>query len=199
MVTTNTEVRPPPLPGSSRLRRLGSVYAVAVRAFRDGRVRTLGFMYLYALYSYIQPVGYRHAYPTRSSRLAFAQSFGSNKGLRIFYGEPHDLLSVSGYAAWRVGGTLAIASAVFGVLAAVRGIRTEEETGRTDIVLSGLIDRRGVYLAAASAIGCAALVLWIAEFVGFVVGGLPVGGSAYLALGDCLGRSRIRRNRRSRE
>lgn len=163
-------------------RTLGPVLAVAVRAFRDGRVRTIGFTYLFALYSLIQPIAYRHAYPTRASRRLFAQSFGNNKGLRIFYGEPHDLVTIGGYTAWRVGGTLAIAAAVFGILAAVRAIRAEEDAGRMEIVLSGLVSRRGVYVAAASAIVCGAIVLWVAEFVGFVVGGLPVGGSAYLAL-----------------
>ena len=86
--------------------------ALARRAFRDARVRTISFACLFALYAYIQPVGYRHAYPTRASRLAFARSFGNNKAIRLFYGEPHNLLSVSGYSAWRVGGTLAIFSIV---------------------------------------------------------------------------------------
>lgn len=182
MAAASTEAQVRPVQALSRRQRLGPVMAVASRTFNDSRVRTLGFAYLYALYSYIQPVGYRHAYSTRSSRLAFAQSFGNNKGIRIFYGEPHDLVTVSGYTAWRVGGTLAIAAAVFGVLAAVRATRAEEDAGRMEIVVSGLIDRRGVYFATTSAIGFGALVLWIAEFVGFVVGGLPAGGSAYLAL-----------------
>jgi ABC-2 type transport system permease protein len=43
---------------------------------------------------------------------------------------------VSGYTAWRVGGTLAIAAAAFGVLAAVRALRAEEDIGRMELVLS---------------------------------------------------------------
>jgi ABC-2 type transport system permease protein len=156
--------------------------ALVRRAFRDGRVRTIAFAYLFAGYSYIQPVGYRHAYPTQSSRVVFAHAFANNAGLRLFYGEPHDLLMVSGYTAWRVGGTLAIFAAVFGLLAAVRALRTEEDTGRIELVLAGGVGRGTAFLSAMVAIAAGMSVLWLAEFVGFVVGGLAAGGSAYLAL-----------------
>ncbi len=156
--------------------------ALARRAFRDARTRTVAFAYLFAVYAYIQPVGYRHAYPTIRERLGFARSFADNKAIRLFYGEPHDLLSVSGYTAWRVGGTLAILAAVFGLLAAVRALRTEEDTGRLELVLAAAVGRRTAYLAAMAAIAAGTAILWLAEFAGFVAGGLPVGGSAYLAL-----------------
>jgi ABC-2 type transport system permease protein len=156
--------------------------ALARRGFRDARVRTLAFGYVFAIYSYIQPLGYRDAYPTVADRLGFARAFANNKAIRLFYGEPHDLLSVSGYSAWRVGGTLAIAAAAFGLLAAVRALRTEEDTGRMELVLAGGLGRRDAYLAALGAIAAGIAILWLAETAGFVVGGLPVGGSAYLAL-----------------
>ena len=161
---------------------LGPARALAVRAFLDARTRTVVFAYLFAVYAYIQPFGYRHAYPTVSDRLAFARSFADNKGLRLLYGEPHNLLTVSGYTAWRVGGTLAIAAAAFGVLAAVRAFRAEEDAGRMELVLAGVVGRRTANLSAIAAIVAGVLLLWLAEFAGFVAGGLPAGGSAYLAL-----------------
>jgi ABC-2 type transport system permease protein len=160
----------------------GTALALARRAFRDARVRTIAFAYLFALYAYIQPVGYRHTYPTITERLSFARSFGPNKALRLFYGEPHDLLTISGYTAWRVGGTLAIFAAVFGLLAAVRALRTEEDTGRMELVLAGIVGRRTTYLTAITAIAAGVLLLWLGEFMGFLIGGLPAGGAAYLAL-----------------
>ena len=156
--------------------------ALAQRAFRDARTRTITFGYLFALYAYIQPVGYRHTYPTISARLAFAHSFANNDALRLFYGYPYDPVTVGGYSAWRVGGTLAIAAAAFGILAAVRALRAEEDTGRMELVLAGVVGRRTAYLAAMSAIAAGIAILWLAEFAGFVAGGLPAGGSAYLAL-----------------
>ncbi|HEY2043356.1 MAG TPA: hypothetical protein VGH11_11835 [Jatrophihabitans sp.] len=152
------------------------------QAFRDTRIRTIAFGYLFAVYSYVQLVGYRHTYPTRADRLAFAGSFGSNTGLRLLYGQPHDLLTVSGYAAWRVGGVLAIAASVFGLLAAVRALRAEEDSGRMEIVLAGVVSRLGANVAAMSAIAGGIVLLWLAEFAGLVLGGLPTAGAAYLAL-----------------
>lgn len=156
--------------------------ALARRGFRDGRIRTISFAYVFAAYSYIQPVGYRHSYPTAAGRLAFAHSFAHNGAIRLFYGEPHDLLTVSGYTAWRVGGTLAIAAAVFGVLSAVRALRSEEEAGRMELVLAGPVGRASAFAAALAGILGGILILWLASAVGYVVGGLPVAGSAYLSL-----------------
>jgi ABC-2 type transport system permease protein len=161
---------------------LGPARALTRRGFRDARTRTVAFGYLFALYAYVQPVGYRSAYPSLASRLAFAHSFASNDALRLFYGYPYDALTVGGYSAWRVGGTLAIAAAVFGVLAAVRALRTEEDTGRMELILAGAVGRRSAFLSAMAAIAAGTLILWIAAFAGFLAGGLPAGGSAYLAL-----------------
>ncbi len=156
--------------------------ALARRAFRDSRVRTVSFACLFALIAYIQPAAYRHAYPTQASRLAFAHSFADNRAIRLFYGVPHNLLTVGGYTAWRVGGTLAIFAAVFGLLAAVRALRAEEDTGRMELVLAGTVGRGTAYRSALAAIAASVLALGLAEFAGLLAGSLPAGASAYLAL-----------------
>jgi ABC-2 type transport system permease protein len=156
--------------------------AVARRTLRDARVRTIAFAYLFAAVAFIQPISYRHTYPTIADRLSFAHAFGTNKAVVLFYGKAYDLLSVGGYSAWRVGGTLSLFAAVFGLLAAVRAMRADEDTGRAELVLAGIIGRRSGYLAAVGAIAAAIVLLWLAAFAGSVAGGLDVGGSAYLAL-----------------
>lgn len=145
-------------------------------------MRTVGFAYAFAIYAFIQPYGYRVAYPTVRDRLTFATSFGANRGLRIFYGEPFNLVTVGGYSAWRVGGTLAIAAAVFGLLAGVRALRAEEEDGRLELVLAGQLTRTGAYVAALVGVAAQAAVLFLAEFAGFLVGRLPALDAAYLSL-----------------
>jgi polyether ionophore transport system permease protein len=166
------------LPAASR----HAATTVARRALRDARVRTIAFAYLFAAVAFIQPVSYRHTYPTIADRLSFARAFGANKAVVLFYGQAHDLLTVGGYSAWRVGGTLSLFAAAFGLLAAVRAMRAEEDTGRAELVLAGIIDRQAHYLASIAAIAVAIAVLWVAAFAGSVAGGLPAGGSAYLAL-----------------
>jgi polyether ionophore transport system permease protein len=156
--------------------------AIARRAFADGRARNLSFAVFFALIALVQAVGYEHSYPTVAERVQFAQSFGENKAIRLFYGVPHDLIHVGGYAAWRVGGTLAIFAAAWGVFAAVRALRTEEETGRWELVLAGAVGRRTAFRAVLAGLLVAAALLWLATWLGLVAGGLAAGSSAYLAL-----------------
>jgi ABC-2 type transport system permease protein len=156
--------------------------ALVKRTFRDARVRTITFAYVFAIYSWLQPEGYRKTYPTLGDRIAFAHSFAGNDAIRLFYGYPYDVMTVGGYSAWRVGGTLALAAAVFGVLAAVRAQRAEEEAGRTELVLAGAVSRRTAFRSSMTAIGAGTALLWLAAFLGFVLAHLPVAGSAYLAL-----------------
>jgi ABC-2 type transport system permease protein len=152
------------------------------RAFADARVRTIGFAYVFAVYAWLQAAAFHKTYPTLADRIGFAHAFAGNDAIRLFYGYPYDVLTVGGYCAWRVGGTLSLAAAVFGVLAAVRAFRAEEDAGRAEMVLAGAVRRRTAIHAAGAAIQAGTTVVWVAEWVGFVVGGLPPGGSAYLAL-----------------
>ena len=168
--------------GGERAGRLAPACALTRRALHDARVRTLAFAWLFGLFAYIQPVAYRKGYPTTAERIAFARTFADNKAVRLFYGQPHSLLTVDGYTAWRVGGTLAIFAAVFGLLVAVRALRSEEDSGRMELVLAGMVARRTAYLSALAAIGAGVVLLWLAETVGFVAAGLSAGGAAYLAL-----------------
>jgi ABC-2 type transport system permease protein len=156
--------------------------AVALRSFADARVRTISFALLFFLAAVTQATAYREGYPTLADRLKFARSVGENDAARLLYGTPHDLLSVGGYVSWRVGGTMAVFAALFGLLGAVRAMRAEEDAGRADLVLAGIVGRRKAFLAQLAAIAAGATVLWLALFVSFLAGRLAAGGSAYLAL-----------------
>ena len=158
------------------------LFALTRQGLRDARVRTLCFAYLFLAYAYIQPVGFRDTYPTTADRLGFARGFGANAGLRLMYGRPFHLESVGGYVAWRVGGVLAVVAAAFGLLAAVRCLRAEEESGRQELVLAQPLTRRDVHLAAATTVTAGLAVLWLAEFAGLAFGHVGIGGSAMMAL-----------------
>ena len=168
------------LPGTRR--HTGVLTALARQALRDARARTVAFAYLFAVYAYVQPVGYRHTYPTGANRRAFADSFAGNPGLRLLYGQPHRIDTTAGYTAWRVGGVLAIAAAAYGLLAAVQVGRAEEESGRTEVVLAAPVSRATANTAGLLAVAAGIALLGLAEFAGLVAAGIPAGGAAYLAL-----------------
>ena len=160
----------------------GAAGRLVIRSLTADRRKTLGFAALFAVMAYIQPVAYRHAYSTLAERLGFARSFAGNKALLVFYGQPHDLLTVGGYTAWRVGGTLVLVAAFWGLLAATGKLRGEEEAGRTELVLTGALGRGTGYAAALTAVGAETLALWAALWLGLLAGGLAAGPSAVLAL-----------------
>jgi ABC-2 type transport system permease protein len=156
--------------------------AIARRAFADGRVRTLSFAALFAFMAYVNVGGYEHSFPTLRDKLEFVRSFGNDASVRLFYGQPYDLLHAGGYVAWRVGGFGAILAGAWGLLAAVRALRTEEDAGRWELLLAGSVRRRDAYLAVLAAILGGWLLLWLGLWLGCAAGGLAIGGSAYLAL-----------------
>ncbi len=161
---------------------VSSTSALAGRTLSDSRARNSSFAVLFALVAYITPVGYRSAYPTLADRLGFVHAFGGNASIRLFYGEPFDLVSVGGYSAWRVGGMMAIFAAIWGLLAAVRALRAEEDSGREEIVLAGLLSRSQAFTARLIATAAGTLMLWLALLIGLLAGALPLAESAYLAL-----------------
>jgi ABC-2 type transport system permease protein len=156
--------------------------ALTRRALADSRTRNLSFAALFGLYTYASVAGYRSTYPTLRSRLEFAHAFGGNASLRLFYGKPYDLLSVGGYSAWRIGGLLSIFAAVWGVLAAVRALKTEEDSGRGELVFASPIGRIAPYRAALAASAAGVALLWLTVFLGLLGSSLPAAGSSYTAL-----------------
>ena len=159
--------------------------AIARRALADARARrTIGFALLFAVSSAPRrSSATARTYPTQADRIAFARTFGDNGAIRLFYGVPHDLLTVGGYAGWRVGGFMSLFAAVWGVLAAVRALRTEEDTGRRELVLAAPVSRRSVRRRLARRDRARRRASSGSRRSPALAGArLPVGGSAYLAL-----------------
>lgn len=159
--------------------------ALFKQAFADGRTRTLSFAGLFFVAAAMQGTAYEKAYPSIADRQAFATAFGDNAGIRIFYGVPHDLLTTGGYVSWRVGGTMAIFIAVWGLLAGVRA-RAEEDAGRQELVLAMPLTRGTVFGSFVGAVIAGASVIWLGGLLALLVSGLPFGPSAFLALSDAL-------------
>jgi ABC-2 type transport system permease protein len=156
--------------------------ALAWREFVDSRVRNLAFALFFGIYAYGNAAAYDNTYPTLADRMQFAQSFGENKALRIFYGFPNDLLTAGGYAEWRVGGVLQIIAAALGLIAAVKVMRGQEDSERYELMLSGPFGRRSAFAAAVAAVFAGAAVTFTATFVGLTAAGLATDDSAMLAL-----------------
>ena len=177
---------------------MSAVSALARQTLRDARTRTISFALLFLLGSGVQGSAYRAAYPTLQDRLQLERSFGDNRAVRLLYGVPHDLLTVGGYMSWRLG-AFAIFAGLWGMLAAVRALRAEEDAGRRELVLSGAGEPRRVFRRALAGIAMGAAIVWLALLAGILTGRAGAG-----ALGLPLDRARLaaaglRRRRRGRQ
>jgi len=110
-------------------------------------------------------------YPTAAARATLVTTMGSNVGLRAIFGMAHRIDTVGGYTAYHAIGVLGLIGAVWGLLAATRLLRGEEEAGRWEVLLAGRTTRRRATAAAMAGLGAGLLVLWAVTAVVTVVAG----------------------------
>jgi ABC-2 type transport system permease protein len=126
---------------------------------------------------------YESLFPTTDSRLGLGPTMGRNTSLRAMYGPAFDLTSAGGFAAWRVGGVVATFIALMSLLSIIRHTRVEEETGRLELLRSGVIGRH-VPLAAALLVTFGAnIVLDAIVVIGLIAQKVPVAGAWALGVG----------------
>jgi len=153
----------------------GAELWVGRHAFRIERVRLIVVSAIAALYAAANVIGYRDTYPTLAERVRFATVFRDNLALRLFYGVPHDLASVAGYAEFRLIGLLSVLAAGWGVFAGVRALRGEEDAGRYELMQAGVIGRGALVTAVLAALTVECGVLWLAIAAALLVTGTAAG------------------------
>jgi ABC-2 type transport system permease protein len=142
---------------------------------------------VFALVVISSVVGFESGYPHAADRAALAAGLESNTGLQALFGQARDAGTVEGFVAWRAAGLISLIVSVWGLLAATRLMRGEEEAGRWETLLAGAITPGGAARASLGALGAALATAWALVAaatlgVGAAAYGFPVGGSLYLAL-----------------
>ena len=100
-------------------------------------------------------------YPTTAARAMLTKTMGSNVGLQAIFGMAHHIDTVAGYTAYHALGVLGLIGAIWGLLAATRLMRGEEEAGRWELLLAGQHHPPPAPAAAAMAgLGAGLLILW---------------------------------------
>lgn len=156
--------------------------AIARRVVADARTRALSFSALFFAVVWANAAGYKSTYPHPEDRVKLVANFADNKAARMLYGAGHDLVTVGGYTAWRAGGLLAVFAGLFGIFAATRAMRTEEDAGRSELVLAGAVTRTGAFVASLTGIAVTLTGLWVATTLAALAGGLPLRGSCFFGL-----------------
>jgi ABC-2 type transport system permease protein len=115
--------------------------SVIARFVARRTVRSAAFVALiFGAYTASKTIGYTVTYPTLADRASVIPSFVHNTGLVALIGSPYSpssMLSVPGVSGWNTGGVMVLFGAIWGLLAATRNLRGEEDLGRSELLLSG--------------------------------------------------------------
>lgn len=120
---------------------------------------------------------YDKVFPTAAAREALTTSLATSPALKVLYGPAFDLTTPGGFVAWRIGGFLALLTGVMAMLTVVRHTRAEEESGRAELVGSGVVGRHALLAAAVVAAIGAALLAGVFQALFLVSAGAPAAGA----------------------
>ena len=159
------------LTGTGKLMRL---------ALRLDRVRLPAWVLIIAVLPASTAAQYTKLYPTTQS-LQDVGRIIANPSLVAVNG-PLFRVSLGGLTAWKIGATEFILAALMSIFTVVRHTRTEEETGRLELIGATAIGRHAPLSAAllTSALANAAIIALVA--FGLIGVGLPAGGAVAMGL-----------------
>jgi polyether ionophore transport system permease protein len=134
---------------------------------------------------------YKSTYGTAAERARLLNGLVANSGVRALFGQAREIDTVAGFTAWRTMGLLPLIAGVWGLLAATRLLRGEEESGRWDTLLAGPLSRSRATLATLAAIALGTLALFVPSAIGLLLAGVipgdvDLGGALWLALALCV-------------
>jgi ABC-2 type transport system permease protein len=129
-------------------------------------------------------VSYTRIYQTQAARDALAAAYGANKATSALFGPAPQLQTVAGFTAFKIGMTLILLGAVWGLLTSTRLLRGEEDSGRWELLLAGRTTRRRAAAQALAGLGAGAGVLW--ALTAILTAGAGLDPSVKIAAGPAL-------------
>jgi ABC-2 type transport system permease protein len=126
---------------------------------------------------------YEQLFPTAADRAGLTTTMGGASTLVVMYGPAYDLTTSGGFTAWRMSGFLALFTALLAIFTVVRHSRTEEETGRAELVASGVVGRYALPTAAVVTAVLASTGVGMVVAVLMAASGAPIAGSVAMGAG----------------
>jgi len=159
---------------------LAGFWILVRHALRLDRVRLIVWVLGIAVIPVVTYATYASLYPTLADRISLGVTLQSNPSFSLLLGPARNLGDAGGYTAWRTIGICAIFVGVMSILTVVRHTRTDEETGRTELLAAGCVGRFAFLAAGVATAMIACVATGLAIVVGLVASGAhPVGAVAY--------------------
>jgi ABC-2 type transport system permease protein len=133
-------------------------------------------------------ISYTRIYKTPAQRAHLAAAFGSNNATSALFGPASQLGTVGGFTVFKSFMALMVLGAIWGLLAATRVLRGEEDAGRWELLLTGQTTSRGATAQALGGLAGGVGALWAVTAVSSVAAGrypkvnIAPGPACYLAL-----------------
>lgn len=116
-------------------------------------------------------------YDTPQARENYATTVGSSAASIAMNGPPIALRTIGGITVFEVSMTAVIGVALMAIFLTIRHTRADEESGRTELLLAGVLGRYAPLAAPGIVVGVASAIVGLGISCGFVLGGLPLSGS----------------------
>lgn len=146
-------------------------------ALRRDRILLPVWLAVFVLMAVSAAAGTIGLYPTAGSWVGPAETWNHSQSLVALYGRIYDSTSVGSLAVVKPLGTMAAILAVFAIILVVRHTRTEEETGRLELLGATVVGRYAPLTAALLVAVGANVVLGVLAGLGMISTGLPTDGS----------------------
>lgn len=131
----------------------------------------------------VTPTSYEQLYPDPAERANLTRTVGSNGSLLALTGPAYDLSNAGGFVAWRILSFLSATAGLAALMSVVRHTRAEEESGRMELLRSGVLGRAASLASALAGVVGWAVVVGGLTVLGLVGVGLPAAGSAVFGAG----------------
>ncbi|MFJ5993254.1 ABC transporter permease [Lentzea sp. NPDC092896] len=151
-------------------------------ALRRDRILLPSWIAAFVLLAVTSAAATKDLFPTVDSVVQAASLMNGTPALVAVYGHIYDLTSIGALAMLKALGTGSVVIAIFSIVLVVRHTRAEEETGRLELVGSGVVGRRAPLTAALVVAIGANVALGLITAVSVAAAGLPVAGSVTFAL-----------------
>lgn len=146
-------------------------------ALRRDRVLLPAWLSVFVLLAVGSAAATKGMFPTTESVVAAAQSMNGTPALVAVYGRIYDPTSIGALAMLKALATGAMFLAVFSIIVVVRHTRSDEESGRRELIGAGVVGRHAPLAAALTVAVGANIVLGLVTSLSLVGAGMPADGS----------------------
>lgn len=146
-------------------------------ALRRDRVLLPAWLGMFVLLAVGSAAATKGMFPTTESVVTAADSMNGTPALVAVYGRIYDPTSIGALAMLKALATGAMILAVFSIIVVVRHTRSDEESGRRELLGAGVVGRHAPLVAALAVAAGANILLGLVTSLSLIGAGMPADGS----------------------